>query len=108
MKIAIASDHRGFPTKQELIKYLSKKNYEVLDYGTNTTLSHYHKPNNINPRMPFYNGTRGTLVTTEDYVTEMFGELKYVCLAKNQKDYGIFITDYTADAILSYSKKYLY
>lgn len=78
----------------------------VLDYGTNTTLSHYHKPNNINPRMPFYNGTRGTLVTTEDYVTEMFGELKYVCLAKNQKDYGIFITDYTADAILSYSKKY--
>ena len=37
MKIAIASDHRGFPTKQELIKYLSKKNYEVLDYGTNST-----------------------------------------------------------------------
>lgn len=37
MKIAIASDHRGYPTKQELIKYLSKKNYEVLDYGTNST-----------------------------------------------------------------------
>lgn len=39
MKIAIASDHRGYPLKTELIKYLSKKNYEVLDYGTNSTIS---------------------------------------------------------------------
>lgn len=38
MKIAIASDHRGYPLKIELIKYLSKK-YEVLDYGTNSTES---------------------------------------------------------------------
>lgn len=37
MKIGIASDHRGFPLKEELIKYLRKKNFEVVDYGTNST-----------------------------------------------------------------------
>lgn len=37
MKIGIASDHRGFPLKEELIKYLKKKNFEVIDYGTNST-----------------------------------------------------------------------
>ena len=34
MKIAIASDHRGYEMKQELIKYLKTQNYEVLDLGT--------------------------------------------------------------------------
>ena len=37
MKIAIASDHRGYPLKTELIKYLTKKNYEIVDMGTNST-----------------------------------------------------------------------
>lgn len=35
MKIAIASDHRGYKLKQELINNL-KNNYEVLDLGTNS------------------------------------------------------------------------
>ncbi len=34
MKIALASDHRGYNLKQELIKHL-KNNYEVIDLGTN-------------------------------------------------------------------------
>ncbi len=37
MKIGIASDHRGLRLKTKLIKYLVKKKFEVLDYGTNTT-----------------------------------------------------------------------
>lgn len=37
MKIAITSDHRGYPLKTELIKYLTKKNYEIVDMGTNST-----------------------------------------------------------------------
>lgn len=37
MKIGIASDHRGYPLKSELIKYLTKKNFEVIDFGTNST-----------------------------------------------------------------------
>lgn len=35
MKIGIASDHRGYLLKEELIKDL-KKDYEVIDYGTNS------------------------------------------------------------------------
>lgn len=38
MKIALASDHRGYNLKQELIKAL-KNNYEILDLGTNSTES---------------------------------------------------------------------
>ena len=39
MKIGIASDHRGFNLKTDLIKYLTKKNFEVIDFGTNSTMS---------------------------------------------------------------------
>lgn len=38
MKIGIASDHRGFNLKNELINYLNKENV-VIDYGTNSTES---------------------------------------------------------------------
>lgn len=37
MKIAIASDHRGYPLKTELIKYLEKKGFKIIDLGTNST-----------------------------------------------------------------------
>ncbi len=39
MKIGIASDHRGYKLKEKLKKYLTKKHYEVIDYGTNSTES---------------------------------------------------------------------
>lgn len=35
MKIALASDHRGYNLKQELVEKL-KNNYEILDLGTNS------------------------------------------------------------------------
>lgn len=35
MKIALASDHRGYKLKQELINNL-KNNYEIIDLGTNS------------------------------------------------------------------------
>ena len=35
MKIAIASDHRGYDLKTKLIKYLAKE-YKILDLGTNS------------------------------------------------------------------------
>ncbi len=37
MIIAIASDHRGFETKQILTKYLTNKGYNIIDCGTNST-----------------------------------------------------------------------
>ncbi len=33
MKIGIATDHRGVKIKKNLIKYLNKKGFEVIDYG---------------------------------------------------------------------------
>ncbi len=37
MKIAIACDHGGLNLKKEIIKYLSEKGYDYLDYGTDST-----------------------------------------------------------------------
>ena len=38
MKIGIASDHRGYPLKEEIKNNLKEK-YEIIDYGTNSTES---------------------------------------------------------------------
>jgi len=41
-KISIGSDHAGYAYKQEIIKYLSTKGYEIFDVGTNSEDScHY-------------------------------------------------------------------
>lgn len=37
MKIAIGSDHVGFPLKEHMIKYLKEKGHEVTDLGTDGT-----------------------------------------------------------------------
>jgi ribose 5-phosphate isomerase B len=37
MKIALASDHRGFKLKSVLEKFLKEKGYEVMDFGTYTS-----------------------------------------------------------------------
>lgn len=39
MKIGIASDHRGYLLKKYLIEELTKLNYEIQDYGTNSNES---------------------------------------------------------------------
>ncbi len=39
MKISIASDHAGFVYKEGLKKHLKSRNYEVTDYGTDTSES---------------------------------------------------------------------
>lgn len=36
MKIGIASDHRGYNLKQQLIEALTNRNYEIEDFGTNS------------------------------------------------------------------------
>lgn len=37
MKIALACDHGGINLKEAIKKHLEKNNYEVIDFGTNTT-----------------------------------------------------------------------
>lgn len=39
MKIGIANDHAGTSLKEELVKYLSEKGYEVKNYGTDSYTS---------------------------------------------------------------------
>ena len=39
MKIGICSDHAGFEFKSRLIKYLSRKGMEVVDFGTDSAQS---------------------------------------------------------------------
>lgn len=42
MRISIGSDHGGFLLKEEVVKYLKEKGYEVFDKGCNSTDSvHY-------------------------------------------------------------------
>ena len=42
MKISIGSDHGGFLLKEEVVKYLKEKGYEVFDRGCGSTESvHY-------------------------------------------------------------------
>ena len=73
-----------------------------LDYGTSFLLSEYHQPNKVSYKDIYHSGTRGTLITTEDYLIDTFGSLEYVALCDEIKDEGIYITDYSADAILFY------
>ena len=74
----------------------------VLDYGPVQTLASNHMYNVTPSNNVFYYGTRGTLVTTEDYVKNTFNGLEYLALADTIKNSGIYITDYSADAILYY------
>jgi ribose 5-phosphate isomerase B len=39
MKIAIASDHKGYHLKATLITYLTKKGYEIIDVGTDSVIT---------------------------------------------------------------------
>jgi len=39
MNLAIASDHAGFETKVELVKYLKQKGHQLKDFGTNSSES---------------------------------------------------------------------
>ncbi len=36
MKIGIASDHAGYERKTKILQFLRKKNYDVIDYGTDS------------------------------------------------------------------------
>jgi ribose 5-phosphate isomerase B len=36
MKVAVGSDHAGYPLKQEIAAYLRKEGYDVVDVGTHS------------------------------------------------------------------------
>lgn len=75
----------------------------TLQYGTHSTLCHSHLITTYSPTDTFYNGLRGTLVTTEEYIKNLFGSIEYVALADKIEDGGIYVTDYSADAMIFYA-----
>lgn len=75
----------------------------TLQYGPHSTLCHTHLISTYNPTDSFYNGLRGTLVTTEEYIKNLFGSIEYVALADKIEDGGIYVTDYSADAMILYA-----
>ena len=83
----------------ELVNY-------TLDYGNIFTLHHTHVINQFKGTEAYYNGTRGVLITTEQFVIDTYGELTYLKLADEILDGGIYITDYSADAMIYYSPTY--
>ena len=38
MKIAVCCDHGGLTLKQAVVKYLNEKGYEVVNFGTDTSI----------------------------------------------------------------------
>ncbi len=76
-----------------------------LDYGSKSGFSHKHEINSFSPSDYYYNGTRGTLIATEEYVEKVFGKLEYVALADKIEDGGVYITDYSADGMIYYNPK---
>ena len=36
IKIAVGCDHVGLPMKRDIISYLSKKGYQIVDFGTDS------------------------------------------------------------------------
>lgn len=54
--------------------------------------------------------TAGLLITDEEFFKSKFGKLEFVAKADEQRDDGVFITDYLADSVIANypSKKYKY
>jgi ribose 5-phosphate isomerase B len=37
MRVAVGSDHAGFPLKEDLVSFLAEQGHDVLDFGTDST-----------------------------------------------------------------------
>lgn len=76
-----------------------------FEYGDGNMLAHNQRPTKLNPTDAYYKGTRGVLVTSEEYLEKVFGEIEYVALADKIEEGGVYITDYSADAMMYYNPK---
>ncbi len=56
----------------------------------------------------YMNESFGTLVVDNDFMARKFGEITYAAKAEKEQPYGVYITDYFADAILLTSSNQKY
>ncbi len=74
-------------------------NYALFNLGSNVCVSQQRLLTQINPYD--VKESVGVLVTEESFIEERFGKLEYVALSDEPKDYGIYITDFFADACMA-------
>lgn len=83
--------------------------YQLYNYSLPCSLTSWNLQNgikiNLNSNFEnfFIKETYGVLVTNEDYIKTLFSfsdDIQFSAKLENEKDYGIYITDYIADSII--------
>ncbi len=74
-------------------------NYALFNLGSNVCVSQQRLLPQTNPYD--VKETVGVLVTEVSFLENRFGPLEYVALCDEPKDYGIYITDFFADACMA-------
>ncbi len=80
------------------------KAYPLVNYSFRNTASDI----DVNQKRPTLRAdpyaiteSSGVLITEESFLETKFGALKYAALSDDPKDYGVYLTDYFADAYLA-------
>lgn len=76
----------------------------MVDFSDSYGFTSWHLTNSFVPSVLYYKGTRGTLITNEEYLASVLGvkKVEYEQLADTIEPGGVYITDYTADSIMFY------
>ena len=74
-------------------------NYALFNIGSNSCVNQQRLLPQVNPYD--VKESVGVLVTEESFIEERFGALEYVALSDELKDYGVYITDFFADACMA-------
>ena len=74
-------------------------NYALFNLGSNVCVSQQRLLPQVNPYD--VKESVGVLVTEESFIEKRFGALEYVALSDEPKDYGVYITDFFADACMA-------
>ncbi len=87
------------------------KAYPVINYSLQNTSSKVAvNQNRAAPQKHPYGitETAGLVITEESFLEKKFGKLKFLALAEEQKEYGVYITDFFAHAYISnHSSQYI-
>ena len=82
--------------------------YEILNYTIPFNVNNSFAGLNVNyfSKSPYVCETLGTMIVDEEFFINKLGKLEFVVVANEYNPSGVYITDYVADAITSYSVAY--
>lgn len=81
-------------------------NYSFLNTSSNVDVRQMRLTLKDDPYA--FSGTAGLLITEESYLEKQFGELKFTARSEDPKDYGVYLTDFFADAYIAGHPQYSY